>query len=368
MEWRDRLFKHNGNQMNIYTELQIEGYEKVVRCDNNDIGFTAWVAVHNSVLGPALGGCRVWNYSTDDEALFDVLRLAKGMTYKNALARLPLGGGKAVIRCNIKEVDRDKLFDSFGLFVDTLDGAYITAEDVNSTLRDMEKIQQRTKHVATVGASGNPSPYTAYGVYCAIKAAAEFTLKRNGLNGLIVAVQGVGETGGRLAELLAGDGCRIVAADINNGNLRLLQEKMQFDRAKPEDIHSVPCDIFSPCALGGILNDQTIPQLQCSIVAGSANNQLLHENHGEALRKRGVLYVPDFAANAGGVINISCEIGQSYDPVRAKQNTARIGDCVTDIIRTAQQEKLPTNLVANRIAEQIIVSARGEQEKLLKTG
>ena len=354
--------------MNNYTELRVDGYERVVRCDNIDVGFTAWAAVHDSTLGPALGGCRVWNYASDEEALTDVLRLSRGMTYKNALARLPLGGGKAVVRCNLSTVDRDSMFDSFGLFVEYLGGSYITAEDVNSTLADMERVQRRTQHVATVGASGNPSPFTAYGVYCAIRAAARFKLKRESLEGLTVAVQGVGETGGRLAALLANDGCRILAADISDRNIRLLREKINFERITPEAVYSVQCDIFSPCALGGILNEENIAQLRCSIVAGSANNQVLAEESGERVGKRGVRYVPDFAAYAGGVINISCEIGQKYDPAEARKKTAGIGDCVAEIIETSRRKGLPTNVVANRLAEQIIAEARREQEPLRQTG
>lgn len=358
---------HNGDGMNEYTDLQIEGYERVVRCDNPAVGFTAWAAIHDTTLGPSLGGCRVWNYESDEAALIDVLRLSKGMTYKNALARLPLGGGKSVVRCDLRVVEREKLFEHFGKFVEYLGGAYITAEDVNSTLADMEIVQKQTAHVATVGASGNPSPFTAYGVYCAIKAAAAFKLKRSSLKGLTIAVQGVGETGGRLAELLAEDGCRVIAADINSRNLRLLGEKIQFEKVEPEEIYGVRCDIFSPCALGGILNDETIPRLHCSIVAGSANNQLLVERDGEKLRARGILYVPDYAANAGGVINISCEIGQQYDAKAAKRKTAGIADCVTEILAIAKTRNQPTNVVADSIAKRIIDAGRHDEEPLLKT-
>ncbi len=339
--------------MNVYKELHFNEYEKVVRCENSDVGFKAWVAIHNSNLGPALGGCRIWQYGSDDAALTDVLRLSKGMTYKNALARLPLGGGKSVVHTDLKHVDRVALFEEVGNFIDHLQGKYITAEDVNSTVEDMEIIKRNTQHVATVGASGNPSPFTAYGVYCAIKASVKHKLKRDTLEGLTVAIQGVGETGGRLAEQLAKDKCNLFVADINEENIARLQNKVKFERVGLEDIYDVECDVFAPCALGGTLNDITIPRLKCKIVAGSANNQLLEEAHGEALRNRGILYAPDYAANAGGIINVSCEIGQKYSKDRAMQLVVGIEKILLEIFRKADAGQLPTNIVANELAEEL---------------
>ena len=339
--------------MNRYTVLDVPGYQEVVRCDNPEVGFTAWIAVHNSHRGPALGGCRVWCYDSDEAALTDVLRLARGMTYKNALARLPLGGGKSVVRTDLLRVDRTALFEEMGNFVEHLNGRYITAEDVNSTLSDMVAVKRRTSHVATVGASGNPSPFTAYGVYCAIRASVRHKLDRERLDGLTVAIQGVGETGGRLAELLKKDSCRIIASDINPAHIAALQEKIDFTLVRPEEIYTVPCDIFAPCALGGILNGRTIPGLLCQIVAGSANNQLQTEEDGDLLFRRGILYAPDYAANAGGVINISCEIGQRYDEKLALRKTAAIEQTLLEIYRLADQQKRPTNLVANALAEEL---------------
>jgi leucine dehydrogenase len=339
--------------MNSYTTLDIDGYEEVVRCDNRKVGFTAWIAIHNSNRGPALGGCRVWRYANEETALTDVLRLSKGMTYKNALARLPLGGGKSVVHTDPNRIDRVALFEEIGNFVESLDGRYITAEDVNSTLPDMAVVKSRTNHVATVGASGNPSPFTAYGVYCAIRASVRYKLKRVPLDGLTVAIQGVGETGGRLAELLKRDNCRIIAADINQDHLNSLREKIDFEVVHPEEIYRVPCDIFAPCALGGILNSRTIPLLLCQIVTGSANNQLLTEEDGERLHRRSILYAPDYAANAGGVINISCEIGQRYDKEKAMRMTAAIEKTLLKIYRLAGERKLPTNIVANSLAEEL---------------
>lgn len=343
--------------MNRYTELEVPGYEEVVRCDNAEVGFTAWVAIHNSNRGPALGGCRVWNYPKEEDGFTDVLRLSKGMTYKNALARLPLGGGKSVVRADLARVNRRELFEQVGEFVDHLGGRYITAEDVNSTVEDMMVVKERTSHVATVGASGNPSPFTAYGVYCAIRASVRHLLKRERLDGLTVAIQGVGETGGRLAELLKGDHCRIVAADINSENIRKLRGKIDFEEVAPEKIYDAACDVFAPCALGGTLNAGTIPRLLCQIVAGSANNQLLEDADGYQLFKRGILYAPDYAANAGGVINISCEIGRRYDAARAMLLTAGIEDTLMEIYRLSRERNLPTSLVADSLAEELFDAA-----------
>lgn len=338
--------------MERYTFLDIDGYEVVLRHDNPEARFTAWIAVHNSSRGPALGGCRLWPYEDDEAALTDVLRLSKGMTYKNALAQLPLGGGKSVVRTDPDKVDRQSLFEAMGRFVESLQGRYIIAEDVNSTLEDMAIIKSKTTHVATVGASGNPSPFTAYGVYCAIRASVRHKMKKETLDGLTVAVQGVGETGARLAEMLSKDNCRILAADINAEHIHNLEQKVDFTRISPDDIYSTPCDIFAPCALGGILNHRTIPLLRCRIVAGSANNQLLTKEDGLRLYNRNILYGPDYAINAGGVINISCEIGQSYNPDKARQLTENITETLTNIYQISELRGLPTNIVADTLAEE----------------
>jgi len=341
--------------MNRYTTLDIDGYEEVIRCDNKEIGFTAWVAIHNSNRGPALGGCRVWRYEDEKAALIDVLRLSEAMTYKNALARLPLGGGKSVVYIDPNALDQTRrvaLFEEIGNFVEFFNGRYITAEDVNSTLQDMVVVKRRTDHVATVSASGNPSPFTAYGVYCAIRASVRHKLKKERLDGLTIAVQGVGETGGRLAELLYKDNCRIIAADINQDHLANLRKKIDFKLVQPEEIYHIPCDIFAPCALGGILNSRTIPLLPCQIITGCANNQLLTEQDGEQIHQRGILYAPDYAANAGGVINISCEIGQRYDKKKAMRLVASIEETLLEIYRLADKQKLPTNIIADGLAKE----------------
>lgn len=338
--------------MSRYENLEIDGYEEVLRYSNPEAGFTAYIAVHNSSRGPALGGCRLWQYEDDRAALTDVLRLSKGMTYKNALALLPLGGGKSVVRADPDTINRRNLFEAMGGFVETLRGRYIIAEDVNTTLADMAIVKSITPHVATVGASGNPSPFTAYGVYCGIRASVRHKMKRETLEGLTIAIQGIGETGARLARLLSRDNCRIVASDMNADHIHNLEHDVDFTLIAPDDIYSTPCDIFAPCALGGILNSRTIPLLQCQIIAGSANNQLLTAEDGQRLYNRNILYGPDYAINAGGVINISCEIGQSYDPERAKRLTEKIEVTLTNIYRISEQQGLPTNIVADSLAEE----------------
>ena len=338
--------------MNRYQELQIAGYERVICCENDLLGFTAWAAVHNTCRGPALGGCRLWPYLSDEAALADVLRLSRAMTYKNSLAELPLGGGKSVIRAEPGTAHREATFEAVGEMVEYLDGVYIIAEDVNSTLADMAIVKRKTRHVATVGGSGNPSPLTAYGVYCAIKTCVEYRLGRKNLKKVTVAIQGVGETGGRLARMLADDGCRITAADINGDNLEKLSRSIQFDRVEPDQIYDVQCDVFSPCALGGVLNGETIPRLLCSIVAGSANNQLADESDGRALHVRNILYAPDYAINAGGVINIGCELGQPYCRDTAYRKTAAISVTIREILRRSEESGIPPGEVANALAEE----------------
>lgn len=254
--------------MNVYTELNREGYERVIRCDNKNVGFVAWIAVHSTILGPALGGCRVWNYESEDAALFDVLRLSKGMTYKNSLAGLPFGGGKSVVHTNLAKVDRIALFTEIGNFVEHLQGIYITAEDMNSTVEDMAIVQRRTSHVATVGTSGNPSPFTALGVYHAIRAAAKHRLQKDTLAGLTVALQGVGQTGGRLARMLYDDNCIIIAADVNGENIEQLARQIELTQVGPDEIYDVACDIFSPCAMGEFLIVQLFPGCSAQLLRG----------------------------------------------------------------------------------------------------
>ncbi len=344
--------------MNTYKKLVFDGYEEVIECFNSEIGFKAWIAIHSSTLGPALGGCRLWNYGSESDAVTDVLRLSKGMTYKNALAKLPLGGGKSVIHVDPKKADRKKIFKAMGEFIDKLNGRYITAEDVNTSIDDMSIISSETQHVASLNGSGNPSPMTAYGVFCGIKASVEHRLGKQDLNKLVVAIQGVGQTGQRLAKLLREQNCIILAADVNKNNLKRLSELIDFIPVHPDEITRAKCDVFAPCALGGVLNDETIPHLNCSIVAGSANNQLLNEDNGLMLLERDILYAPDFVINSGGIINISCEIHQTYDVEKAKLLTAEIGQTLTDIFKQSDKKRIPTNIIANKMAEKIFMKSK----------
>lgn len=343
--------------MNRYKSLFYSDYEEVVECHNADVGFKAWIAIHNTNLGPALGGCRFWNYRSEKDALFDVLRLSKGMTYKSALAGLSLGGGKGVIMADPAAVDRRRMYEAFGAFVDKLDGKYITAEDMNTTIDDIRTIRTRTRHVASLQGSGNPSPMTAYGVFCGIMSSLLAKTRSDELKGRIVAVQGTGQTGSALVRLLVENGCRIIATDINAENLARLRSVYDIETCEPEEIYDVPCDVFAPCAVGGILNDETILRLKAGIVAGSANNQLLEERHGKMLMERGILYAPDYAINAGGVINISCEIGKTYSADEARFIIAGIGGTLLDIYRLSERRKQPTNIIANRMAEAVFTKA-----------
>lgn len=346
--------------MNRYKSLSHAGYEEVVECRNADVGFKAWIAVHNTNLGPALGGCRFWKYHSEDDALFDVLRLSKGMTYKSALAGLPLGGGKAVVMADPQSIDRRKLFEAVGEFVETLDGKYITAEDMNSSLDDMKVIHSRTEHVASLQGSGNPSPMTAYGVFCGIRASLGYKTGSDELNNRVIAVQGVGQTGGALIRLLDEARCRIIVADVDQVNIDRYRNYIGFEVCSPDEIYAVPCDVFVPCAVGGILNDETIPRLNTGIVAGSANNQLLEEKHGTDLMEAGILYAPDFAINAGGVINIGCEINQVYSEDKARCIIGGIAITLSNIYHQATREHLPTNIVANRMAEEVFKTASAD--------
>lgn len=343
--------------MNRYKSLFYSGYEDVVECLNTDVGFKSWIAVHNTNLGPALGGCRFLNYGSDEEAITDVLRLSRGMTYKNALAGLAIGGGKGVIMADPKTIDRRKMFEAFGEFVETLGGKYVTAEDMNTTIDDIRIIHTRTEHVASLKGSGNPSPMTAFGVFCGIRSSLSYKTRTDELKGRVIAIQGAGQTGSALIRLLLESQCEIVVADINEEHIADLKGNPAIEIRSPEEIYDTPCDVFTPCAVGGILNDETIPRLRSGIVAGSANNQLLEERHGKGLMDRGILYAPDFAINAGGVINIACETAKTYSVAEARDIISGIGKTLTKIFRRSDRERIPTNLVANRMAEAVFLKA-----------
>jgi leucine dehydrogenase len=338
-------------------EQVVPGYERVVWGSDQASGYQGIVVVHSTALGPAVGGTRHWSYQSDAEALTDGLRLARGMTYKNALAELRWGGGKSIIvrrQAESGQQEREKLFRAHGKLVDTLGGQYITAEDVGTSPADMEYILQETKHVAGVqGRSGDPSPRTARGVFRAMQAAAKYRWGSDDLAGKIVAIQGCGHVGYHLARELHRAGAKLIVSDVDDARTRLLREEFHAQVAPTDKIYAAVADIFAPCALGGILNDHTILQLRAEIVAGAANNQLLEPRHGDLLEQRGILYAPDYAANAGGVIHGCCLEMLGWD---FEQAGKRIDDTIYEtlmrIFSIARAEGIATFRAADRLAEE----------------
>jgi leucine dehydrogenase len=350
--------------MDIFEQVGQMGHEKVLFVSNPAVGLRAIIAIHSSVLGPSLGGVRMWPYECTDDALTDVLRLSKGMTYKAAAAGLNLGGGKAVILGDPKRDKSEALFRAFGRAIDSLGGLYITAEDVGVDMEDMELVLTETRWVTGVspahGGSGDPSSVTAFGVLQGIKAAARWRYEDASLEGKRVAIQGLGSVGGYLAMYLKEEGATMVGCDIDAEQEKLCAEAYGVEIVPTGEIFDVECDIFAPCALGAILNDQTIPRLRCDIVAGGANNQLADSNrHGIALEERGILYAPDFVINAGGLINVYNEItGSGYNRERAMRMTRGIYLNMMRVFEIAKAEKIPTYVAADRVAEERIANVK----------
>lgn len=344
----------------MFEEIERLDHEQVVFCSDKKVGLRAIIAVHNTTLGPSLGGTRMWNYATDNDALRDVLRLSRAMTYKAAIAGLNLGGGKAVIIGNPEKNKTEGLFRTYGRFVDTLGGRFITSADVGTEVRDLEWIRMETRYVTGVsralGGSGDPSTVTGYGVYVGMKACAHEAFGSDSLEGKKIAVQGAGKVATYLCEHLARDGAKLSITDINNERAKEAVKRFAATYVKPEEIFDAPVDIFAPCALGGVLNDDTIPRLKCRVVAGGANNQLLDENkHIQMLVERNILYAPDYAINAGGLINVAHEL-TGYNEQRALTQAEGIYDILLQIFRVASQERITTSAAANKIAEQRIQS------------
>ena len=343
--------------MNI-TEKSVPGYERVVYGTDKAAGYRGIVVVHSTALGPAVGGTRYWSYQSKDDALTDALRLAVGMTYKNALAGLPCGGGKSIVMRDAKATDREQLFRAHGQLVDSFKGEYVTAEDVGTSPADMEYILKETPHVAGLqGRSGDPSPHTARGVFRAMQAAAKHKWGSDDLSGKTVSIQGCGHVGSLLAGELARAGAKLIVTDVDPAKVKRVVDDYGATAVDPEEV-SVPADIFAPCALGGVLNDKTIPQLKAELVVGAANNQLLQPHHGDLLEKYGILYAPDYAANAGGVINGCCIEMLGWDVPRTLAKTDAIYDTLTKIFAIAQQQKIPTYQAADRLAEDILSKAK----------
>jgi leucine dehydrogenase len=350
----------NGS-MHLFDRLADMGHEQVILSSDPSCGYRGIIAVHDTTLGPALGGTRLWRYESDEEALVDALRLSRGMTYKSAVAGLNLGGGKSVIIGDPKSDHRENIFRAHGRFVNTLCGRYITAEDVGTSPADMAYVARETKFVAGLaGKSGDPSPVTAHGVFRAILASARTSWGSDDISGKTVALQGCGHVGYNLARELRDAGAKLVVADIDRERAQRVVKETQATAVGPEEIYDVDADVFAPCALGGILNDETIPRLRVEIVAGGANNQLLEERHGTVLDDRGILYAPDFVANAGGVINVYGEL-QGWDQRRALEKADDIYDTVLSVFEIARSERIPPHEAADRLAERRLEGAKKER-------
>ncbi len=341
----------------VISQMSLMGHEEILFCNDQVTGLKAIIAVHNTVLGPALGGTRMWMYANEMEALKDVLRLSKGMTYKNSISGLNLGGGKAVIIGDARSMKSEALFRRFGKFVDSLAGNYITAEDVGISPSDMQWVNMETKHVAGLpGKSGDPSPVTAYGVYMGIKACAKEQFGSDSLSGKTIAVQGVGHVGEYLVKHLTEEKANVVITDIHEETLLRVSKQYGVKVVAPNEIYDVPMDIYAPCALGATINDDTLSRLRCSIIAGAANNQLQDEQrHGLELMNKGIIYAPDYTINAGGVINCFSEVeGLSSEWAHVK--AGEIYTTILNIIQRSKEVNIPTYQIANKIAEERIAA------------
>jgi leucine dehydrogenase len=334
-------------------EKSVPGYERVVLGSDEAAGYRGIVVVHSTALGPAVGGTRYWSYKTEDDAVTDALRLARGMTYKNALAGLPFGGGKSIVMRDSSAVDREQLFRAHGRMVNSLAGKYITAEDVGTSPADMEYILKETTYVGGLqGRSGDPSPHTARGVFRAMQAAAKYKWGSDDLARKTIAIQGCGHVGYFLAGELARVGAKLIVTDVDAAKVTRVVDEHRATAVEPEEVYSVAADIFAPCALGGVLNDQTIPQLKAALVVGGANNQLLEPRHGDLLEQRGIVYAPDYAANAGGVINGACRELLGWDTPETLAKTDAIYDTLLRIFAMAEREKIPSYQAADKLAEE----------------
>ncbi|WP_299569410.1 Glu/Leu/Phe/Val dehydrogenase dimerization domain-containing protein [uncultured Shewanella sp.] len=343
--------------MALFNHVSFDNHEQVVFCHDQESGLKAIIAIHNTNLGPAVGGCRMWNYDSDDEAVNDVLRLSRGMTYKNALAGLTMGGGKSVIIADPKMTDREALFRAFGRCIHTLGGKYFSAEDVGVSTADIMIAHEETPYMAGLeGKSGDPSPFTALGTYLGIKAAVKHQRGVDSLKGLKISVQGVGHVGYYLCKHLHEEGAELIVTDIHQASLDKVATEFGATIVAPQDIYSQDVDVYAPCALGATINDTTIPQLKATIVAGCANNQLAEVRHGETLKEKGILYAPDYVINAGGIINVSFE--SDYDAAKSTAKVEEIYNTLTKIFDEAEKDNRTTGDVADDMARAIINAAK----------
>ena len=362
---------HNDQRkdMSVFDHPEFDHHEAVHFFDDPASGLRAIIAIHSTALGPAAGGCRFWQYDASDDAVTDVLRLSRGMTYKNAVAGLPFGGGKAVILKSPSSENTPELFRAFGRAVDSLGGRYITAEDVGVSVEDMRNVQAQTRYVSGLpqsgtSAGGDPSPWTALGVFRGIEAAARVRLERDSLAGLRVAVQGVGHVGHHLCQLLHEAGAELVIADVSRENLKAAHAAFPATEVSPRDILFADVDVIAPCALGNIFNAETIPNLKGSIIAGAANNQLSIEADGDRLVERDILYAPDYVINAGGIISVAREYFQdgSEDEVRA--DVERIPERLREIFGESRETGKATNRIADDIARRIVAAGKPETREI----
>lgn len=343
--------------MHLFDRMKADGHENVLFCSDPRSGYRGIIAVHSTVLGPAVGGTRVWRYQSDEDALVDALRLSRGMTYKCAMAGVPFGGGKAVIMLDGSAFDRETLFRAHGRFVERLGGRYITAEDVGSSAADMELIAMETKYVAgRAQGGGDPSPYTARGVFRAVQAGAQYRWGTDSLEGKRVAVQGLGNVGYSLAQQLTKVGARLIVSDIDPARVARAERELGAIGSSINTIHAADVDIFAPCALGGVLNDRTVPEIRAAVIAGAANNQLLEDRHGDALAERGIVYAPDYVVNAGGVLSGGVDV-LGWSAAERDRRIDAIYDTVLEVFRKADAAKIPTYVAADRVAEERIERA-----------
>jgi len=344
--------------MEIFELLSARQHEQIVFWSEPELGYKGIIAIHDTTLGPALGGTRFWQYKSDADAIVDALRLSRGMTYKAAITGLNLGGGKSVIIGDNSIKDREMVFRAHGRAVESLGGRYITAEDVGTSVDDMEFVRMETDSVVgLIGGSGDPSPVTAYGVYRGIKACAQERYSDDRLEGKHVTVQGVGHVGYYLCQFLFEEGAQLTVTDIHSDRIQRVVEEFGATGVGPDEIYSVDADIFAPCALGAIVNDDTLKVLDVDVIAGAANNQLAESRHGTELLERGVLYAPDYVINAGGLINVYGELND-WNPDRATRKAGDVYNTLLRIFERARAEGIPTNEAADRLAEQRISEAR----------
>ena len=351
----------------VFGQLSFDNHEQVVFCNDKDTGLKAIIGIHSTVLGPALGGTRMWQYNNEWEALNDVLRLSRGMTFKAAITGLNLGGGKAVIIGDAKTQKTPELMKKFGEYVHSLSGKYITAEDVGMETSDMDLVREVTPYVTGIsesnGGAGNPSPITAFGVFMGMKAAAKFKFGTDILEDKTVYVQGIGHVGESLVEHLINEGAKVFIADINEERLQEVSTKYGATIYRGNDIYSEPMDIYAPCALGATVNDDTIYKIKAQVIAGAANNQLaIEDKHGAILQKKGIVYAPDFLINAGGIINVYAEL-ENYDKQEILRKTENIYNTTLQILEKAKDGNITTNQAALDIANEIIATRKKETSK-----